>query len=401
MSVLNRRKTKSFREEEQMIDNAVQQNTAPAPQPVSAPQMPQPVNPALIPPQPGMIPTGWMFPQDSPQAAAMETGDVNVANAPAPGAGTVDGKPVTNEEAQLVSEYRKWSKQKRIEAMKAKFASKLKEADEDGADEDEIDVDTDSFEGTQESLAEEDATNDEDGMNNDEIEEELKNIAIDINTLFADIGGDLDDVMPDHLETQAPEAVEDEDIDIADSEEEDEGSEEDDLDDESEDDEEAEDELSEEEEILKQEKARIERALARIRAKKLKESELSDAVQIKFPVGSEPEDINDVEEASTSDKIKAYEKKVKARRALLKKLRQESLEDSDYEFADPDATIEDSTGDIIDEVIPDQKQLEKIRSRRSAIAESSEKSRSEKFLETYRNKRSLDFRALLEQGLLG
>ena len=122
-----RARRNTMKENDELIDDAV--NAAPAPQQVPMPapvdgqqpvapavdpamQQPGPMNP-LVPPQPGMIPTGWMFPNQSAQAVAMDTGDVNLAGA-APGGGVVDGAPVTNEEAQMIEEYRKYRKQKRL-----------------------------------------------------------------------------------------------------------------------------------------------------------------------------------------------------------------------------------------------------------------------------------------------
>jgi len=329
------KKARAFREEENdaMVDAAADQQP-PAPQPVGMPQQ-QPQNPALIPPQPGMIPTGWTWPQDSAEATAMETGDVGVAeaNAPAPGAGVVDGAPITNEEAQVVREYRKWNKKRQLEALKKKLINKLRETEfEDEVTEDENLVD---------------------------IEEELKDIAIDINKLFANLGGDVEDVIPG----EAEEEEEDEPVEMSES---------------------------------FRRRLIAGSSFRRFASKKasMKESELAKAVQIKFPKGSEPDDYDG--ETEEEFDLKAYEKKMLARRKLLKELRarEVSLLDSDYEWADPDETVEDSTGDIVDDLA-----ARDLKEKRSSIIQ--EASRSSKFLEKYRSKKELNFKELLAKGLLG
>jgi len=134
--------------------------------------------------------------------------------------------------------------------------------------------------------------------------------------------------------------------------------------------------------------------------KKLKESELAQAVDIKWPAGTPP--IGDEATADVPTKIQAYEKKIQARRALLKELRAREAEQSDYSLADPDETIEDSVGDVINEVMPNQKTLESKKARSAVVQEASaRKTRSEQFVERYNSKKSLDFKQLLKQGLLG
>lgn len=357
------KKARAFREEENdaMVDTAADQQP-PAPQPVGIPQQ-QPQNPALIPPQPGMIPTGWTWPQDSAEATAMETGDVGVAeaNAPAPGAGVVDGAPITNEEAQVVKEYRKWNRKRQLEALKRKLVNKLRETEE----EEELEEPSTQETSPQMNVSPEDDVTFEDEVTEDEIEdevtedenpdieEELKDIAIDINKLFTDLGGDVEDVIPGEAEEEEEEEEESEPVEMPES-------------------------------------------FRRFASKKasMKESELAKAVQIKFPKGSEPDDYDGETEEGVN--LKAYEKKMLARRELLKELRarEASLLDSDYEWADPDETIEDSTGDIVDDLA-----AQDLKEKRSSIVR--EASRSSKFLEKYRSKEELNFKELLAKGLLG
>lgn len=196
-----RARRNAMKESDELIDDAV--NAAPAPQQVPMPapaagqqpvapaadpamQQPGPMNP-LVPPQPGMIPTGWMFPNQSAQAVAMDTGDVNLAGA-APGGGVVDGSPVTNEEAQMIEEYRKYKKQKRLEKLAKRLARKVKESSEEELEPEipaEVNLDMPP-EDIEDSAGFEDEESDAVITADD-----LEDVVVDINKLFADAGGDL------------------------------------------------------------------------------------------------------------------------------------------------------------------------------------------------------------------
>jgi len=514
------RTKKKIREEEGLIDDAaMQQPAAPAPQPVpmpgAAPIAQAPADAALVPPQPGMIPTGWMFPQESAQAAVMDTGDVNMANA-APGGGVVGGAPISNEEAALVNEYRKWSKAKKLEALKGRLAKRVKENDsEDPADEgeDEVPSETDYSDldekakrvkkvkeaiakrraarklkedeafGVEEEPVEEDGEemlSDDEGADididdemgvegEDDILDEVKDIAIDINALFSDLGGDVDEVMPGSEEAEEFEAEEEagEDLEGGDDEVEETESVPEEMpeskkrktikeassleflfdkytpgggdDDEIEafvtaakrqhhsmkslknflsmqfggaDDETLsywvgeedfdESKLTIRKALHEKSKAarvkKIKEAIAKRRAARKQESELAHAIDIKLPAGTpEPE-------ITAEGKMQAYEKKVQARRALLAELRKkasvrEQLGDGEYELANPDETIEDSVGDTVDDVMGNQRDLESSKPKSAVIKEAV--SRSSKFVERYNEKKALDFKKLLSEGLLG
>ncbi len=196
-----RARRNAMKESDELIDDAV--NAAPAPQQVPMPapvygqqpvapaadpatQQPGPMNP-LVPPQPGMIPTGWMFPNQSAQAVAMDTGDVNLAGA-APGGGVVGGSPVTNEEAQMIEEYRKYKKQKRLEKLAKRLARKVKESSEEELEPEipeEVNLDM-----PPEAI--EDSADFEDEESDAVITaDDLEDVVVDINKLFADAGGDL------------------------------------------------------------------------------------------------------------------------------------------------------------------------------------------------------------------
>lgn len=196
-----RARRNAMKESDELIDDAV--NAAPAPQQVPMPapvdgqqpaapaadpamQQPGPMNP-LVPPQPGMIPTGWMFPNQSAQAVAMDTGDVNLAGA-APGGGVVGGSPVTNEEAQMIEEYRKYKKQKRLEKLAKRLARKVKESSEEELEPEipaEVNLDMPP-EDIEDSAGFEDEESDAVITADD-----LEDVVVDINKLFADAGGDL------------------------------------------------------------------------------------------------------------------------------------------------------------------------------------------------------------------
>jgi len=192
---------KKIREEENLIDQAAPAAGAPMPQPVPAPMeaappmggTPGPMNP-MMPPAPGMIPTGWMYPNQSAQAVAMDTGDVNLAGA-APGAGVVEGQPVSNEEAQLVTEYRKWAKNKKLEATKQTLGKRMKKK----VKEDFAGAGAPGF--GEETPEEEEAFGDEAEIDiSDEMGEEtdgLADIAVDINKLFIDAGVAEEDLLPE------------------------------------------------------------------------------------------------------------------------------------------------------------------------------------------------------------
>ena len=196
-----RARRNAMKENDELIDDAVNAASAPQQVPMPAPvygqqpvapaadpamQQPGPMNP-LVPPQPGMIPTGWMFPNQSAQAVAMDTGDVNLAGA-APGGGVVDGAPVTNEEAQMIEEYRKYRKQKRLEKLATRLARKVKESSEEELEPEipeEVSLDMPP-----------EAMDDSAGFEDEESDAvitagDLEDVVVDINKLFADAGGDL------------------------------------------------------------------------------------------------------------------------------------------------------------------------------------------------------------------
>lgn len=489
----NDMKKKTIRENDsELIDAAAGAGAGnpvpPAPQPVPMPQnaapaadpaaQPGPMNP-LVPPAPGMIPTGWMFPNQSAQAVAMDTGDVNLAAA-APGGGVVEGQPVTNEEAQLVTEYRKFAKKKRLEKLAAKLAKRVKENSEE-----ELEPEMPENPELAMPPAEEPEFEEEGSFEDDDAAEgtagitaeDLEDIVVDINKLFADAGGDLaavtsEDAFEDEEAEEAEEATEDavegaeEDFeDEAGSESESEpvnesrkgrrkenkiadilGEDEydtavDDIDwDEggSWDPEEAamddaipaDDEFTEDEipveldpgntiqdygqpaslyDTLAQRNSPTWRSgqkplgtdLGEARKpgkRSWREAALpANAVDIKFPAGTQPPNVSSAAVDAAYDvpagsAIQAMEKRTAARRAVLEELRRrnrkaEGLADGD--LGDAMKTQEE----VIDEVIPG--------SNKSAILTEARKSPSSKFLESYKEKQQLDYRKMLEQGLLG
>lgn len=453
-----RARRNTMKENDELIDDAV--NAAPAPQQVPMPapeagqqpaapavdpamQQPGPMNP-LVPPQPGMIPTGWMFPNQSAQAVAMDTGDVNLAAA-APGGGVVDGAPVTNEEAQMIEEYRKYRKQKRLEKLAKRLARKVKESSEEELEPEipeEVNLDMPPEDMDDSAGFEDEEFIDEES---DAVitADDLEDVVVDINKLFADAGGDLasvtsedafedeeiaqkaedavkdelaeDDAAEDLDESRKPRRKENRLVDELSEEEMDLGPEGlDDLEwDPDEEDIAAEAEYYEEEMPADDEfdmddvlddmdpgNAIQERKTQR-RTRRKEATPNSNAMHIRFPAGTPaPEVSADAVDAAyntlepESSSIQAFEKKAATRRAVLAELRKqrnarrkENLMDADLS----DACI--TQEDVIDEVIPG--------SNKSAILESRSFRPSEKFLENYREKQKLDYKAMLKQGLLG
>jgi len=478
---------KKFKEADEELDIY---NQPPAPQPVDMPQansqagaapagtppvtpMPQNqmvANQAFIPPQPGMIPTGWTFPQNTPEANTMQTGDVNTPmdpNAPAPGAGEIDGEPITNEEAQVISEYRKWNKKRQREALKNKLAKKyMKESElEDEEESEDIPADKETvIVKTNQTLPEEDMNSFDDI---DALSDELKQVTADLNALYVDMGGDIEDVLPDDEMPDNEEDIEEDEYDEGDEYAED---------DEYEDSEDSEEDISEEdtyeedsfeeedigadeasEDVDIEDELESHRIPAYPESKKRKvpqtkkafkekeDNDLEDDInlmddfaeiditKIRYPYGSDEDEIDtdDLEDEDVSavaeDDFDAIEdeeldsddvdeddlddteideedlKEFLKRRSMHKRVKEEAdkkvLATGEYELANPDATME-LEGDL-DEILEKEKKLLKARYEAKKESVKKDKSPSEKFLESYRQKKSLNFKELLNKGLLG
>lgn len=393
-------KKKKILKEDELIDQAVAQQTAlaspaiaPAASPV-APAAPQaavnPMNP-LVPPAPGMIPTGWMYPQQGAAAVAAETGDVNLAAtapdaavpiAPAGSEAMGDDVGLSDEEKEVLEEYRKWkSKRAKMNELKKKLGGNLKEEEleelppamptevdlveppVEGDDADpEIEVDLDGEEEFDDELDEEES-----------VVDELEDIVVDINGLFADLGGDLDEVLVS--DDEVDEELADEELDdVDDLEAELEGDFGDELDDD-----EAE-EPSEEELLEARKKVIAERIAA------FKERKVVNPLEpkVKYPAGSEPK----------KDAVKETVDKIARRREMIAELRKrKALAESDAENADPDALDKEIDYESINAVVD---QLGE-----SKIKKSKQQAMDKKFVERYQEKKGLNFRELLERGLLG
>ena len=472
------------RENDELIDAAASPEAAPAPQPVPVPatqqapaaaspvSQPGPMNP-LVPPQPGMIPTGWMYPNQSAQSVAMETGDANLAAA-APGGGVVGGEPVTNEEAEMVQEYRKYKRAKRLESLASKIATRVKEASEDELEPEmpenpdltmppEAGEEGEGFED-ETAVAGEEAEGDE---NVDIDMDELEDVVIDINKLFADAGGDLAAVTSP--EALAGEEAEEENEDAFEGEPEDEDTEEpaepvkesrkkkenklvdmlpedeadlgpelsgdiEGLDVEGAipgDDDFFEDEIPDEldpgssiqdygldtqNDVIAQRGSPTWRSGQNPEGIGLGESRKSgkrswreaalpqNAVDIKFPAGTPApkvsgEAVNAAYTTPAGSAIQAYEARAKARRAVLEEIRKRNRKAEALADADLSDAMK-SQNEVIDEVIPGSNKdamIDPLKEGKTARASGA----SAKFLENYREKQQLDYRQLLEQGLLG
>lgn len=438
---------KRYREEEMMDPNAQQPDAsgydfqqlaepnptapdmsgAPVPPPAQvdpnmgvAPQAPiattAPANP-LVPPAPGMIPTGWTYPQQTPMAAAMQTGDANMAmEGVTPPAESPDLSP---EEDQLVQEFRQWKKK----AIREELGDDLPpEVPQTVALQEPNFEDEDEFEG--------DET--EDDINVDEsFIDELRGIAIDINELFVDVGGDVDEVV-------AGTNVEDEDSDSEDEDSEDftgddEPSEGDVGGDEDPDltPEEAElyesflrenkladrldqDDPEEYERLAygkKGDKAEKKPVKKDKKDTRKKETFSRDSVKVNIPGNPNPDVSEEARNLVSSiiypaaskpsmveKKTKVMSARIQERKLAIKKLREEVEAD----LRDADKTVNEVVDEVVDGSNHDYKSLNGNLDDRvmgeSAILKNKY---SNKFLENYTKKQELNWQKLLDDGLLG
>jgi hypothetical protein len=347
------------KEQDEFIDQAIEQSQAPAPQPVNVPA-PQaatiPIDP-LTPPQPGMVPIGWMWPQQSAVAQAMDTGDVEMAGM-APDGGAIDaGEPdmpegededmFTDEEKEVIEEYRKWK------ANRVKENKKIKEEEDEDMEMEPV--------MPEEVALEEPPVEDEDMIDDDELidededfMDEFEDIVIDINELFSDLGGDVGEV----IGGEEDELVDEEEIAI--------------------DEEEVVDEEMPKEEIVESTKK-----------KKVKE-------EIKYPAGDPKR-----EKASEDiDEFMKTREAQKRRRELIRKLREKRMKEKDAQeivadaTEDPDVLDKDADYDSVQSVID---KIGESRIKQHKQQEAFDK----KFLEKFEEKKQLNWKKLLENGLLG
>lgn len=488
----NRRK----REQDEFIDSAIQQDDGQ----IDAATVP--VDP-LTPPQPGMVPIGWIWPQQGAVANTMETGDTEMAGL-SPDGGALSGDEdledidvsEDDEEEDLMKEfYKRRMKQireastdtsdKRIiksilsdweegytdeEVLKELISyykldketarEYLKKAAEDGTDEtqyganesDEIyEVIEDAFDSGMSreeviSMLEEDygmneadietvledlsieesymeksrrvnkgknmkerkAFKEEEDMDMDEIDpmmpedvdldvppeddmmdddmelddvegenflDELGDIVVDINSLFADEGGDLDEVLPeiDDVEGEDLEGM-DGDMELDDT------VEEDMMD------------ISPEEAEVIQEYRRWKNR------KRVKEG-------IKYPAGDpkrEQKSVPESEELIQEREARKKEaRKIQARKALLKKRAKEKADFDPAKLVDPDQLDKEIGYDSVQSVIDDMPKSQIKESVRAKKIAESQLTEDEKFLKRYNEKKKLNWKDLLNKGLLG
>ena len=449
-----RNRVRKLREEEgvaQMDDTLEGQDAAPADDMAAAPEAPPPApqpvpatptNP-LVPPQPGMIPTGWAFPADIPMAGAMQTGDVNMAMAQQP-APVVGGQPVTEEEAQMVLEYRKWTKAKKLESLKNKLAARVKENEdepEDAEDEEdskkaemnekkdkntmmkkavskkikeELDDEIPAMVPENVELAEPPIEDEdmemhaEEGaemeISDEEVIDRLGDITSEINALFADATGEE----PEVGEEEEEEEEEEDGEEGFETEEEDE-------------------EMGMEEKKLrvaairekiaaakakKERIAKIKERIAKIRKERAMK-EKGESVNISFPAGTKapvvtPRAVEAVLNTN-EDLVESMKKRAAARRRFLASLSRKSEADETPPL--------DEQPEIEDMMAPDlraegeQMEVEDIAKRPESMTDSKKKpaskivqeslSRPEKTLQKYTERQELDFKKLLSEGFLG
>lgn len=356
---------KRKREQDEFIDQAIEQ-APPAPQPVSVPPQAQaatvPIDP-LTPPQPGMVPIGWMWPQQSAVAQAMDTGDVEMAGLapdgsaiePAEDMGLGEDEDMyTDEEKKVIEEYRKWKKN----SIKEK---KLKEDEEDLEMDpimpDNVTLAEPPIEG--EDLGDLDVPiegEDLDAPIEDDFMDELGEIVIDINDLFEDLGGDIESFMPED------EVVED-DLDLPIDEV---------------------DDVVEEDVVVEEEP--LEEKKTTPKASRKKE-------EIKYPAGDpQRKDVDDPTEFIRTKEA------MERRRELVQKLRRRREMDAQKIAADatqdPDEADKEIGYDSVQSVID---KIGESRIKQFKQQEAYDK----KFLERYEEKKQLNWKKLLENGLLG
>jgi len=387
-------------EETELIDQAADQYAAPeagtaAPlepagtQPMAAPQAAPNIQNPLVPPQPGMIPIGWMWPQQSGMATAMQTGDVNMAaQAPdaapiepaEPGAGAPEGDDMnlTDEEKDLVlTEYAAWKARKmKIAETKKALNKKMKEQEmEDPVaptmpeevelveppTDDDSDVDSEDLD----SEMGEEVVDEEDS-----VVDKVEDIVIDIASVFADLGGDVDEALASiNPEEDDDLDMEDEDVDMDDMVSDEDVPDEGDVD--------------EEAAVFEEKRRAVAARIKEFRARKKEAAAKPIGKQIKYPAGSEPNALTQVEEriARRREAIAA----LRAKRAL----KEEGIADD----ADPDKIDKEIGFESVNATI------DKLGE--SQIKKASQKPLDRKFVERYQEKKALNFKELLSKGLLG
>lgn len=394
-------------QEDEFIDMAIEQDTMPAPQQVEVPMANASTIPTdpLTPPQPGMVPMGWMWPQQNAVAAAMDTGDVEIAGL-APDAGALDIAPeegedmFTDEDREVIEEYRKW-KAKRVKEKKRK---KIKEEEEEDMDLDPVmpeDVDLDM--PPADGFEDEDLLDVDMEDSDDDFLDELEDIVIDINDLFQDLGGDIDSLEGEDLEDDLDGINLDDDMEIeGDVDFGDEGEEEEVLSDE---------EIVER--IKKARKNRVKEAIKYPAGDPRREA--THVEDVEDEEGEFPEDLFDEksrvmararlarkkrEAASQKANVKKTSEAIEQRRALVKKLRTKKLAElSSSEIAAKGrGDVDQLDAEIGYESV--QSVIDKIG--KSKIKETKDMGSSDKrFLEKYNEKKQLNWKKLLDNGLLG
>lgn len=374
--------------EDELIDQAADQFATPsAPevgtaepttpvgtQPAAAPQAAPSANNPLVPPQPGMIPIGWMWPQQSAVATAMQTGDVNMAGQapdamplePAGEEGEGADDMLTDEEKQLLeSEYVAW-KAKRAKMAEKSKKSKIKEAEMGDelapAMPEEVELVEPPVEGDLDDMGDEDLDVDADL--------DVEDIVVDIAEIFRDAGDDLEALVSDDDAGEEDIPMDDDFVD------------EEVVDEIPEDDAAGDDTLDMDD--LEAEKAALEEKIKAYRARRKEAAAKPINKQIKYPAGSTPSDVDRV-----AERIAQRREAIKALRSKRAALREEGIADD----ADPDKLDKEEGYESVNSVI------DKLGE--SSIKRSTNRSLDKKFVERYNEKKSLNFKELLEKGLLG
>lgn len=344
--------------EEELIDTSIIDDAAQAPAPTQvplAPEAPTSIANPLIPPQPGMVPTGWMFPADSGVAAAMYTGDVNVAGlAPdmIPMEAPEETSDLTSDEEELLKEYRR-----------RKSSRSLREAEEIIGEEYLAPAVPEDVE-LEEPPVEEELEDEE--MSDSDVLSELGDIAVDVAEIFAELGGDPDELAQaigaEDLDTIEDDEMEDEDAILLDDE-----------------------EVGDEEMP-----AFVESFYKKFEKRNLLKEE------IKYPVGSGPATVA----AAEAKNREIREAMRKFRQARSSKMKEEDLHSGDLmlknaspEELDDEVGQVPTTQDIIDSTVPFTE--------KSKVVQSVRKRPTEQFVERYTAKKSWTLKQMLQDGFLG
>ena len=432
---------KPLKEDEQIVEPMTAQQ-APEPQPATTTAPEQAAAPAastavdqtvatpdksdpLTPPAPGMVPTGWAYPEQLSKAIAMKTGDVDVAqDAPDVGKSQVaapENKENGEDEGGGEIELESLSSKKKFTSILKKMIEEEErenpEKDEPYATEDPAEPADEAEEGdaaaeeTPADETEETADEAEEGKEDEEPADEAEEVVSqeEMPDALRQAADYLDKLFADEDENDE---LEDEDNDESDDEKDESEDEPEDESDSDEDDGELdESDCDEDDELEDLDLEEGHNCTWRL-PKGMKEDIVYPAgSSVKLGADGKPVAVKPVEKADEDDEdlIHRYESRARARREAIRKARAArralSLKEEGYASPeDVDQSIDwEDVQDIIDDT-PSEKFGEAIRGHQVRRMDSRGEDRSWKnqnFEEKYRESARLNFKELLSEGLLG